>query len=132
MKTQFGVSMDADFNENTWTFEMPVPFSVCAGEFAIVPKAEYDALIETAKPSINGELIITLNSKNEWVRKIPRHLPEKKYYNEQFLFIDANGNKLAMGEDFTAAERIGSYPVRVYRHTRVSDVAKENNQTKEQ
>jgi hypothetical protein len=132
MNTQFGESLDADFQENTWTFEMPVPFSVCAGEFAIVPRAEYDALIERAKPSFNGELILTLESKDEWIRKVPRRLPEKNYYNEHFIWIDANGNTLVMGEDFAAAEKIGSYPVKVYRHTRVSDVAKENNQTNEQ
>lgn len=129
MKTQVGVSLDADFTENTWTFEMPVPFSVCAGEFAIVPKSEYDALI--ARPCFKGELILTLESKNDWIKRVPNHLPEKKYYNEQFIWIDANGNTLIMGEDFEAAERMASYPVKVYRHIRVSDAEKIVKQTKE-
>lgn len=122
MSVQFGESLTGDFEERTWTFEMPEDFSVKAGEFAIVPIAEYNALIE--KPSFNGELILTLESKNEWVRKVPNHLPEKNYYNEHFIWIDANGNTLAMGADFAAAERIKSYPVKVYRHIRTSDAEK--------
>lgn len=122
MTTQFGESLTGDFEERTWTFEMPEDFSVKAGEFAIVPIAEYNALIE--KPSFKGELVLTLESKNEWVRKVPRHLPEKNYYNEQFIWIDANGNTLVMGEDFAAAERMESYPVKVYRHIRVTDAEK--------
>lgn len=77
-----------------------------------------------SKPSFNAELILTLESKNEWVRKVPHHLPEKNYRNEQFIWIDANGNTLVMGEDFAAAERIKSYPVKVYRHIRVTDAEK--------
>lgn len=119
MNTQFGESLTADFEESTWTFEMKEDFTLKAGEFAIVPKAEYDALI--AKPSFNSELILTLQSKNEWICKVPHHLPEKKYYNEHFIWIDANGNTLVMGEDFEAAKRMESYPVKVYRHIRVSD-----------
>lgn len=119
MSVQFGESLTGDFEERTWTFEMPEDFSVKAGEFAIVPIAEYNALIE--KPSFNGELVLTLESKNEWVRKVPHHLPEKNYPNEHFIWIDANGNTLVMGEDFAAAERIKSFPVKVYRHIRVKD-----------
>lgn len=217
MTTQFGESLTGDFEEKTWTFEMPEDFTLKAGEFAIVPKAEYEAMVEfmnqlkpsdsnqvkkyliqikddffnrmiseiesmsseekakkvrieiekivsalegdtnyiflpdeftvsvnneeikiyplepndqvlleleEVKPCFNAELILTLESKNEWVRKVPRHLPEKNYYNEQFIWIDANGNTLVMGEDFAAAERMDSYPVRVYRHIRVSDAEK--------
>jgi hypothetical protein len=119
MKTQVGVSLEADFTENTWTFEMPVPFSVCAGEFAIVPKSEYDELI--ARPSFNGELVLTLESKNDWFNKVPNKLPKKKYRDEQFFWIDANGNTMVMGEDLSAAERMSSFPIKVYRHIRVSD-----------
>jgi hypothetical protein len=42
MKIQTGVSATANFEENTWTFEMPEDFSVCAGKFAIVPIDEYN------------------------------------------------------------------------------------------
>ena len=47
--TQFGISATADFEENTWTFEMPETYSVVAGEFAIVDKNLYDQLMQTAE-----------------------------------------------------------------------------------
>lgn len=34
---QIGESSTADFEENTWTFEMPEDYHVQAGKFAIVP-----------------------------------------------------------------------------------------------
>lgn len=37
MKTQIGISEGANFEENTWTFQMPEGFVVKAGEFSIVP-----------------------------------------------------------------------------------------------
>lgn len=43
--TQIGESAMADFEENTWTFEMKEDFQVIAGEFAIVPKEEYLQLL---------------------------------------------------------------------------------------
>ncbi len=46
MKTQFGISATADLEELTWTFVIPhQSYSVCAGEFAIVPKEKYDKII---------------------------------------------------------------------------------------
>jgi hypothetical protein len=77
------------------------------------------------KVTVNAELIIILDSKNEWIRKIPNMLPQKKYYKEDFLWVDKNDNQLVMGEDFSAAEEMDSYPVRVYRMQRVIDVRKE-------
>lgn len=46
VKTQIGISHSADFEENTWTFEMPKGFEVIAGDFVIVPKEKYDELIK--------------------------------------------------------------------------------------
>ena len=46
LKTQFGTAITADFEELTWTFEMPKEYEVSAGKFAIVPKEKYDKLIE--------------------------------------------------------------------------------------
>jgi hypothetical protein len=130
MSVQFGESLTGDFEERSWTFEMPEDFSVKAGEFAIVPKAEYDALIE--KPSFTGELILTLESKRAWVNRVPQCLPEKTKA-QQLIWIDANNNCLTIGEDFAAAEEMKSYPVRVYRVYRVAEAAeKVKNQTKEQ
>jgi hypothetical protein len=72
------------------------------------------------KITFNGELILTLESKQEWVNKIPNHLPEKRYA-EQRLWLDKNGNCLTIGEDFAAAEKAESYPVRVYSLQRVAE-----------
>jgi len=124
MNTQFGELLTGDFEENTMTFEMQGDFTLKAGEFAIMPIDEYKQLLENAKPTFNGELILTLESKNDWIRKVPNHLPEKNYHNEQFIWIDANGNTLVMGEDFAAAEKLQTYPVKVYRHIRVSQAEK--------
>lgn len=41
MKAQKGESLSADFEENTWTFEMPRDFVITAGYFMIVPMEEY-------------------------------------------------------------------------------------------
>lgn len=46
IRTQFAVSATADFEENTWTFEMKEPYQVVAGEFALVDKILYDQLIQ--------------------------------------------------------------------------------------
>jgi len=47
IKTQIGTSDSADFEQNTWTFSMNTRFSVCAGDFAIVPLQSYrDSLIK--------------------------------------------------------------------------------------
>lgn len=78
-----------------------------------------------AKITFNGELLLTLDSKQDWINKVPRHLPLKKYYKEEFLWLDKNGNHLVIGEDFQAAEKMQSYPVKVYRLQRVADAVKE-------
>ena len=49
LKTQFGTAITADFEENTWTFEMNENFNVTAGEFAILPKEKYEALLVALK-----------------------------------------------------------------------------------
>lgn len=69
--------------------------------------------------TVNGVLLFTLYSKQEWINKIPRILPEKEYW-EQLLWLDTNNNILTIGEDFATAEKIHSYPVKVYRLQRVA------------
>lgn len=76
------------------------------------------------KASFNGELILTLNSKNDWVRKVPEWLPEKREA-EVRVWLDENDNCLAMGVDFMEAENIKSYPVRVYSLRRVAEYTKD-------
>lgn len=45
IKSQTGTSLTADFQENTWTFEMEENFVMVAGEFCIVPKNQFTELI---------------------------------------------------------------------------------------
>jgi hypothetical protein len=45
IKSQTGTSLTADFQENTWTFEMEENFVMVAGEFSIVPKNQFTELI---------------------------------------------------------------------------------------
>jgi hypothetical protein len=69
---------------------------------------------------INVEFVLELASKNDWINKIPRHLPELPM-RENLLWIDSNGNSLTIGEDFQKAEDMRSYPVKIYRQVRVSE-----------
>ncbi len=61
--TQFGTADSADFENNTWTFEMEGDFKVCAGKFAIVPIEEYSTMNKNGKefqPKVlitEGELV---------------------------------------------------------------------------
>jgi len=76
------------------------------------------------KITCNGELILTLNSKADWIKKVPNHLPEKRKA-EQRIWLDKNGNCLAIGEDFMVAEEMDSYPVKVYSLRRVAEAKNE-------
>jgi thioredoxin-related protein len=76
------------------------------------------------KISINAEPFLVLESKNEWVRKVPDYLPKKQFAAETWICIDKNGDQLAIGEDFTAAETKASYPVTFYRLQRVANTLK--------
>lgn len=68
-----------------------------------------------------GELIIELRSLQDWVNKCPNRLPAKQRAGEQWLWLDAKGYILTCGEDFQAAEKKATYPVKVYRLKRTSD-----------
>jgi ribosomal protein L37AE/L43A len=48
MPVQYGTAESADFEAMTWTFRMPEGFKVAAGNFAILPRIEYD--ISTSLP----------------------------------------------------------------------------------
>ena len=68
-----------------------------------------------------GRLIAVLESKQDWFRRVPGCLPQKRYA-EQRLWVDSFGNALTIGNDFRVAEELGSYPVRVYSLQRVAEV----------
>jgi hypothetical protein len=83
-------------------------------------------MIEQIK--VNAELILTLTSKADWVRRIPDHLPKKTRGGETFIWIDSKGNTLECGRDFSAAEKLESYPVKIYRPVCVDDALTNLNQ----
>ena len=45
LKVQFAEAVSCDFSENTATFEFLEPLEFRAGTFAIIPKSEYERLI---------------------------------------------------------------------------------------
>lgn len=64
--------------------------------------------------TVNGELIMVLTDKQDWLRKIPRHLPEERP-GEQRIWVDRNGFIFERGLDFDAAEKLDTYPCKIYR-----------------
>ena len=44
-----GTSDSCDFEQNTWTFSFTEPFRVSAGEFAILRRSDYQALLNAAR-----------------------------------------------------------------------------------
>lgn len=68
---------------------------------------------------INAELVLVLESKQAWVNRVPECLPKPTMAAQQLIFIDANGNHAAIGEDFRIAEETQSYPISVYRLQRI-------------
>lgn len=65
--------------------------------------------------TVKGELLFVLESKQDWVNKVPRILPAKTRAGEQMLWVDKNGNNFELGIDFMAAEKHATYPCKVYR-----------------
>lgn len=72
------------------------------------------------KVKINVRPIVTLLSKQDWIHRIPKALP-KKNIGDQFIFIDNEGYTLTCGEDFSAAEKLQHYPVKVFLLLRTSN-----------
>jgi len=72
------------------------------------------------KVTFNGELILTLSSKRDWINRVPKHLPQMSRA-ERLVWLDINGNCASIGEDFSAAEQKMSYPIKVYRMLRISE-----------
>ncbi len=71
LSVQFGISAESDFEENTWTFEMPEKFSVWAGEFAIVDKKQFEEMKTgyVAAQATVGQEVELLNKKLEFYRE---------------------------------------------------------------
>lgn len=78
--TQFGISATADFEENTWTFQMFDGFQVRAGEYYIVEKAVFEA---------NDQRIASLTEQVEqrWV-SVEERLPNQ---GDRVLILEHDG-----------------------------------------
>jgi hypothetical protein len=48
-EVQEGVSFIADFEENTWTFQMHENFTVSAGDFIIIKKESFNEILDILK-----------------------------------------------------------------------------------
>lgn len=74
------------------------------------------------KITVNGEFLFELKSKQDWVNRVPRILPDKIRSGESWIWVDINGDVFECGADFKAAEEKESYPCKVYRLSNVSGV----------
>ena len=70
---------------------------------------------------VKGELLFELASKQQWVNRVPGILPQKTRGNEQWVWVDINGNVFECGADFEASEKSATYPCKVYRLQSVSE-----------
>jgi hypothetical protein len=57
LQPQIGISQVADFEENTWTFEMGEDFEVIAGQFAIVPLGLFENMQSNLRKFMLSEKI---------------------------------------------------------------------------
>lgn len=65
---------------------------------------------------VKGELLFVLESKQDWINRVPRIMPPKERGKfEAWLWLDVNGNVFEIGLDFSVAERAHTYPCKVYR-----------------
>lgn len=75
--------------------------------------------------SVKGEFLFRLESKKDWVNRVPRCLPDKIRFGEQWIWVDKNGNTFECGADFMEAEKHDTYPCKVYRLITVAVAWKE-------
>lgn len=73
--------------------------------------------------TVKAEFLLQLESKQDWINKIPKRLPKKKFETELFLWIDKNGNQFERGLDFQIAEE-QNLPCRIYRVQTISSAYK--------
>lgn len=71
-KVQFGISTDADFDQNEWKFTMIGEYAVWAGEFAILEADKYRKLAEQNKELL--EALKEIEEVFDKMKTIGRHL----------------------------------------------------------
>lgn len=69
---------------------------------------------------VRGELMFELSSKQDWVNRVPRILPDKTRAGETWVWVDKNGDVFECGADFIAAEKLDTYPCKVFRLSNVA------------
>lgn len=80
---------------------------------------------ESETIEVKAELLFELKSKQDWVNRVPSILPSKtRGKGEVWVWIDKNGHVFECGADFAAAERLDTYPCKVYRAIPVSATEK--------
>lgn len=73
--------------------------------------------------TINATLVYEIPTKNHWINYFPGAVPEIPGI-EEYLFLDKNGNTVTCGEDFMAAEKQSTFPIKVYLLQRVTHLEK--------
>ena len=69
-------------------------------------------------------MLFVLDSKQQWVNRLPQIAPEKIRAGETWVWVDINGNVFESGKDFMVAEEKATYPCKVYRLQNVASVGK--------
>ncbi len=75
--------------------------------------------------TINAHLVFEVRSKQHWVNAFPEALP-KLPQQEKYIWIDNNGNSAIIGEYFSAAQELQTYPIKIYWLQRISHKAPQN------
>ncbi len=65
--------------------------------------------------TVKGELLFELESKRQWINRVPEILPKKTRSGETWIWVDINGNVFESGKDFMVADEKVTYPCKVYR-----------------
>lgn len=77
--------------------------------------------------TVKAKFLFELKSKQDWINKCPRIIPEKTRSSESRIWIDKNGNVFEIGSDFMAAEKLNTYPCKVYSLISVSENLNKSN-----
>ena len=72
--------------------------------------------------SIRAEFLFEFANKQEWINKAQSWFLPYLSKAEKTICLDTGGNVLTTGKDFADAEVLKTYPVKVYRLVRVSEV----------
>jgi hypothetical protein len=71
---------------------------------------------------IRAEFLFEFTSKQDWINRAQELFAPCPSDIQETICLDTGGNVLTTGKDFSDAEVLGTYPVKVYRLVRVSEV----------